>query len=581
MVPDETTQLARLSADLATCQPSDIRLRWPSLGEALHGVAVQERWHYVALLCLASLVEQGWMQPDDPRYIESLVFNHRINDALYLKLYHRRSAASGETNRPLRRLRLLARQWNLPNTDRWVTSNEVRDVMIGIVEEGLLIEVAQREGWIAQTLVERFGALNNRLKDGAVMQMMRHAGALNGMQWRRLTKETSREVVHVRLHAASGMLTTTIRVGGGSPQRKTHLLPLVMMPRLSAFEAERMDSHIAVRALGRRVFETLVTIRNRELAASDSLPALQWFYALLLAPLFAKRGVAARIAALGERPTLAITTHGALAQLPFAALHDGERYLAERFDVVQAPPLFPEEDFATGDIDWDTMLGGEQIPSAAPVRGLFNTHLPEARTEARNLCRHFGDRATLFEGAWDAEAVRQLTRERGVAFLSSHIWPSGEGADGTALRTPDARLLAFGPMLKVTMAADLLVLAGCISSGQSDWLADGENSLVSMYRRAGVASVISTLWPVDDRATRLYTDALMAALAAGKSRARAHGDAQRRVLGATLSIGEAYQPQERLIHQPAVSADAVSVPPQMAFDHPYFWSAFTLAGAWR
>lgn len=146
------------------------------------------------------------------------------------------------------------------------------------------------------------------------------------------------------------------------------------------------------------------------------------------------------------------------------------------------------------------------------------------------------------------------------------------------LRTPDRRSLAFTSISEQPMAADLLVLAGCISTAQSDWLADGENSLASLYRRAGVASVISTLWPVDDRAARLYTDALMEALAMGESRALAHGKAQRRVMAAVVPIGHS---QERLILQPSVADDAVLAEPQMAFDHPYFWGTFTLAGAWR
>ncbi|WP_293322971.1 CHAT domain-containing protein [Phenylobacterium sp.] len=571
--------LGPLAGELAEDSPDHVHARWPHFARLLHGAAEASRWHYVALLCLAALVDEGELAPTAPEYIDSLVFNHRINEALYFKLYHDRLVAEGRlSNRPLRSLRLPARRWNLPNTDCWVSCGDVKSIVVEVAEEAAAVGADARPAWISHALSERLGELNDRLKDAAVMQMMRHAGALNGMQWRRLTKSTSREVVHVRLHAASGMLTTTIRVGGGSPQRKTHALPLLVLPRLSEFEAARFDSHFGVRALGRLVFDALVALRDRSRAASEALESLQWFYDQLLAPLFAKRGVAGRIAELGERPTLVVTTHGALAQLPFAALHDKQCYLGERFNVVQAPPLFPEEDFATGDIDWDSMQGGEPLPQGLPVRGMFNPDLPEARTEAVNLRRHFGVRASLSEGDWDIAALRQLTRGRGLAFLSSHIDPSEDGVAGAMLRTPDKRALAFTSILGEPMAADLLVLAGCISTAQSDWLADGENSLVSLYRRAGVASVISTLWPVDDRATRLYTDALMAALATGRSRAQAHGEAQRQVMGAVVSIG---QSQERLIRQPSVGADAIPAEPQMAFDHPYFWGAFTLAGAWR
>lgn len=570
--------LRSLAGELADCDPSSVTQRWSYFGSLLHRASEEARWHYVALLCLASLVDEGALAPTEPIYIDSLVFNHRINEALYFKLYHDALVAEGRlSNRPLRPLRLPARRWNLPHTDHWVSGGDVRNIVVAVAKEATAIDADVRVAWIVRAISQRLGEKNNRLKDAALMQMMRHAGALNGMQWRRLNKDTAREAVHVRLHASTGLLEATVRIGRFIRAVRP-VLSLEMLSLLPDFDRARMDSHFGVRALGKLVFDVLIALRDPTHAITEVQHTLQALYGLLLEPLLVKPGVAKRIAQLGDNPTLIITAHGAMAQLPFAALHDGQSYLAERFNVVQVSPLFSKEDFTTGDLDWDAMLGGEPLPMDLPVRGLFNPDLPEARTEAMNLRHHFGARATSIDGEWNVAALRQLTCGRGLAFLSSHIKPSEDGVAGAMLETPDARLLAFTSVQGEPMAADLLVLAGCISTAQSDWLADGENSLVSLYRRAGVASVISTLWPVNDQATRLYTDALMAALAAGKSRAQAHGEAQRRVMGAVLPLGHS---QERLIRQPSVGADAVPAEPQMAFDHPYFWGAFTLAGAWR
>lgn len=575
--PDAIDPLSDLAERLAVLEPGAVAYSWKALGEALTDACGFRRWNYVALLCLTSQVEDGWLRPTDPKYIDALVFNHRINDALFLTQYLRKQS---NPNVGLRRLRLLARRWNFPNTDRWVSSDDVKELITALVQEGAAVVPEDRVGWTARTLAQRLSELNDRLKDGALMQMMRHAGALNGMQWRRLTKDTKAEVIHVRLHAASAVLTTTVRVGGLT-RRARHLLPIVLGKGLTEQDRESLDSHYAMRTLGRKVFDLLTTIQQRQ-PVEAFLPELRAFYDLLLGPLFAKPGVAERIESLGDRPTLVIVTHGALAQLPFAALHDGGGYLVERFNVVQAPPLFPAEDFATGDLDWEALWGGERIPAAAAARGLFDTvGLDHAAVEARNLHRHYGPRAEVGQGHWRPETLQQLTRERGVAFLSAHVRPSNEGGGQTAVVTPAGDEVRFGDVLTEAMAADLLVLAGCVSTGQSDWLSDGETSLVSLYRRAGVQAVISTLWPVNDAATPLYTDALMGALAAGRPRAGAHGTAQLALMRSTARVEDVFDDRERLVNQPRPLPGEMEVESRLMFDHPYFWGAFALAGAWR
>jgi len=483
----------------------------------------------------------------------------------------------------MRPVRLPARFFNFSGTDRWVSAEDILTALAAIARASSAVAERRRERWAAWRIRRDFLRLNRRLKDAGLMQLQRHAMAMGGLTWRRFTKETRHEAIYVRIHYSTALLTLAIRVGYITRTVRL-LLQSHVLPSFRHIHPGPKDNHFGARGVSQRVHETLLAIRSGA-PAPEILPHLQWLYCTLVEPLFTKPDVAAAIANLGECPTLAVVTHGALAQLPFAALHDGAHYLAERFNVVQSPTLFSATAFREGDLDWATMGGGQPIPAAAIVRALIDPTLTHSAHEARHLRRHFGDRVAVLDseaaGQWDATTLRWLTRERGIAFLATHVRPSGLGTSGTALQTPSKGFVRFDAALNERVGADLVVLAGCVSSGQSDWFADDEDSLVSRYRLAGAASVVSTLWPVSDLATPYYTDALMAGLAAGQSRADAHGAALRAMLRVSPGVGRIAFGEERLIRQPKPNVNAINVESGGTLDHPYFWGPFVLSGAWR
>lgn len=577
-MPQASDPVSSLAEALAAPPDSD---RSPlHLLRRLDDAASREGWYYIALLCRAGLVEAGAMQRDDASWIDALVYNHRINDALLLA----RSRGKAEpASAPMRPLRLPARLLNFSGTDRWVAAADIEQALAAISKGASSVAPKRRMRWTVREISRVFSRLNKRLKDAGLMQLQRHAMAMGALTWRRFTRASRHEAIHVRIHYSTALLTLAVRVGDIT-RTVWRLLQYDVLPSFRHIHPGPKDNHFGVRGVSQRVHETLLAIRGGA-PAPDILPHLQWFHRTLLGPLLAKPEVAAAIAALGEHPTLTIATHGALAQLPFAALHDGTRYLAERFNVVQSPPLYSAKAFQEGDLDWAAMDGGPPIPPAAPVRALIDPTLTHAAHEAAHLRRHFTERADILDseanGIWDAATLRWLTAARGIGFLATHVQPSGLGTTGTTLQTPSERQVLFSDALTERVGADLVVLAGCVSSGQSDWFADDEDSLVSRYRQAGAASVISTLWPVSDLATPYYTDALMAGLAAGKSRAAAHGDALRSMLKAAPGIGRIAFGEERLIRQKQPSVEAVAVESGGTLDHPYFWGAFVLSGAWR
>lgn len=568
------TSLGELASLLAAVNEDEADRRWPEIVGGLFSIAETEQWRYVSLLCLAHLASLGALDLESPAYAEALAFGHRINDALFLEICRRTSTPVGST----RQLRLPA--VTLPFLKlRWVSITNIRALVFYIVAYSKVFKLGEGAKWASKAILRDFAKLDKQLGQGALLVLVKQGAALSTLEWRHFTKISMYEAIHVRIDYGPGFLNTAIRVGGVTERVGMPMSKIVVPADRAVHDADR---HFAVRALGFEVFRLLRAMQEgtESIAITRSL---QFFYRLLLAPLFERPSVARQISRLGSFPTLVVATHGSLAQLPFAALHDGERHLVQRFNVVQAPPLLSTKDFGLGGLDWSAMHGGEPISADAPVRALLDLDgLDHAAREAGSLRRHFGSRAQITSGeeqeTWDAALVRRLMQGRGIALLSSHIHPGQTRAWETVIKAPSGNLIPFNEILTEPMMADLLVLAGCNSVAQTDWLADGEGSVTSLCRRAGIQSVIATLWPVNDHAASLYMEALIEALSLGKSRAAAHGDAQRAVFDARVAISEVLPAKDRLISQPGTG---VPVAPTLSFEHPRFWAGFSLSGAWR
>jgi CHAT domain-containing protein len=120
--------------------------------------------------------------------------------------------------------------------------------------------------------------------------------------------------------------------------------------------------------------------------------------------------------------------------------------------------------------------------------------------------------------------------------------------------------LAYGeiPGLSEGLAdCRLVVLSACESALPVDGDLGGQgvvtsiNGLAAQFRRAGVETLLASLWKVDDQATGRLMDRFYAELAAGADLATALRRAQ------------------------------ASVRETPGWEHPWFWAGFVLVGDWR
>jgi CHAT domain-containing protein len=246
--------------------------------------------------------------------------------------------------------------------------------------------------------------------------------------------------------------------------------------------------------------------------------------------------------------TLVFVPDGTLRTVPMAALHDGERFLVERWGLAVTPGL---ELTDPRPLDRETLtvfLGGvSQSVDGFPAL----EHVPE---ELRSVQSQVGGEMLLDEGFRRETLETQLGREDfGLVHLATH----GEFAadlDESFLVAWDGRV--SGHELSATLGqlrfredpVEMLTLSACETALGSDRAALG---LLGVAVQAGARSALGSLWKVDDQSTTRLMGSFYRGLSAqGLSRAEALRRAQRGLL-----------------------ADP-------AFAHPLYWSGFVLINSW-
>jgi CHAT domain-containing protein len=288
------------------------------------------------------------------------------------------------------------------------------------------------------------------------------------------------------------------------------------------------DVQFVERPIGTRRIQRLAALLEvqiaRAAAAQTWKTTLSDLYDLLLRDL----------PAINAATNIVIVADGPLVRIPFGALRDSSRnqFLFERAAVRIAPNLA----FATGSPAVSSVIGsasrllsiGEPAIRGGDAGGL--QRLKHAREEAVAVARFYqvasvlvGDRATK------AAVLAKLPASDIVHFAGHAV--AGSSVD-------NARLLLAGSVYDPSNALTVrdlagrvnrsrIVLAACETAVDPGARASGVMSIAATFLRSGAASVIGTLWQVDDAAGEQIFLEVHRALATGQSSSEAVARAQR------------------------------------------------------
>jgi CHAT domain-containing protein/predicted negative regulator of RcsB-dependent stress response len=247
--------------------------------------------------------------------------------------------------------------------------------------------------------------------------------------------------------------------------------------------------------------------------------------------------------------TLVFVLDGLLRKVPLAALHDGEKYLIEKYAVALSPGLQLMSARSLNSHELKAIVGG-----ISEAREGFAA-LPEVESEVKQISQLVSASTLLNQEFTGAALARQLQRNpANIVHLATHGQFSSRQED-TFLLTWEGRInvkqlseLLRSRADRAAHAIDLLVLSACDTASGDDRATLG---LAGLAVKSGARSTLATLWPVKDKAAALLMDRFYHHLSEpGISKAEALQKAQVEIITGT------------------------------DFNHPFFWSTFVLVGNW-
>ncbi|MGB0386979.1 MAG: CHAT domain-containing protein [Ardenticatenaceae bacterium] len=325
----------------------------------------------------------------------------------------------------------------------------------------------------------------------------------------------------------------------------------------------------------------------KEVLTPLALRHLSWLYEALIAPLM---------------PTLAayrkviIVPDDLLYALPFHALHDGEQYLIDRFEVQYAPSASvlalchqtkaagrncglriancgtkeirnPKSEAALPPEICNSSpprIGGDGGGAALVMGYSHGGRLPHVVKEVQAIASTLSS-ALLFEEKEATLAhLRQHASDCNVLHLASHATFREDNPLFSYLELADEPLNVID-IYHLKLNASLVTLSAC-ETGMNQLTGGDLFGLARGCFYAGTPSLVASLWQVDDASTALLMQEFYRRLQAGEPIARALRAAQLALRQSAIANTEQEQDgQDGQLTRP--------------YDHPHYWAPFFLMGA--
>jgi CHAT domain-containing protein/tetratricopeptide (TPR) repeat protein len=233
---------------------------------------------------------------------------------------------------------------------------------------------------------------------------------------------------------------------------------------------------------------------------------------------------------------ITIIPHGLLHRVPFHALFDGEAYLLDRFEVSYAPSATVFS------------LCQKRVPRGserALILSVTDPLIPHVSDEARAVASHLPGSEVLADGRATTDAIGERAPRCDILHLACHGMFRGDNPMFSSLKLHDGWLTA-ADVLRLDLGGALVTLSACESARNRVLAGDEIIGLARGFLGAGAATLVASLWLVQDETTSWMMERWYARMRDGADRTTALREAQ-------LALKE-------------------------RCPHPYYWAPFVLMG---
>ena len=357
--------------------------------------------------------------------------------------------------------------------------------------------------------------------------------------------------------------------------------------------------------LNKKIFEFRAALQNPQI---DPRPLGKELYDILVKPI-----EASLIGA--EAKTLVWTLDGTLRYIPIAALFDGEKYLAQKYQNVVVTSTTRQVLQAQTDGDWRALgLGvskASNVNLALSESQISFTALPGVTQELQKIVRNeatengilFGKR--YLDGEFTVATLKDqlgLTRndnqrQFNIIHFATHFRLGSDTADSFLLlgnnqaltleQVADSSELNFTDVELVTLSACNTAFGNASNQTLTENNGKEVDSLATFIENRGAKAILATLWSVSDESTSLLMSEFYRLHQENPkiTKAKAMQRAQIAMIEGKLKSTSKDNLKNRDVGVFKVGKDTTQPPfktdENVPFAHPYYWSPFVLIGNWR
>lgn len=278
--------------------------------------------------------------------------------------------------------------------------------------------------------------------------------------------------------------------------------------------------------------------------------------------------------------TLVFAMDTGLRSLPIAALHDGQQFLVEKYNLALLPS------FSLTDTRYSPIQGKQVLGMGITKAVDGQSPLPSVAVEIPTLTNDIWQGEPYLNEDATLSNLKEITQQQrfDIIHLATHAeFQSGDNNQSyiqlwdQQLTLQDLREVATQSKWNGTPTIELLVLSACQTAlGDKD----AELGFTGLAIQSGVKSALGSLWFVSDEGTLGLMTEFYKSLKTAPIKSAALRQAQIALLSGQVRVTDDAQlvlADGTQIDLPDIAAERGEVD----FTHPYYWSSFTMVGNWN